>query len=561
MGIIEWAIAGGVGLGLVVLGRNQQVFGDTQPPVVVIKTPENNTIVDVEGISIEVQVTDNVEVSKVEIAATTPDGSRGTGFMPLDFDVTTNTYRGVIQAGADENTMLTVRATDTNNNTGFGSVIVKYVAPDITAPKVLIASPPANQNYPFDTKLITITGSASDNIGGVGIDRVEASVDGNQFVRLTVDNFGQWSGQLDIGSSGSHTFAVRAVDKAGNMSDVVGRSIMIASPPPPPALTEVKYSSIQSVDTKIAMASMTRYIFQAGSKISATIVTPGRLFEAIGKKNIEVISPKITSGKAGVKGVYFQDCDGVKVLDTLGDADIDLVKGGGTTDAEKSACVEFNNTINFTLDGGKYHDASRGINARANGFRDGARLDGKAVMRNFEAFNTSVEGAIGNGYKDLLVEKFKCHDCAENPLDIGFNDKSIVRDGEIWGAGAQASGIHYDSTKNNITARVKLRSCVKEALGVNKAQNCDLFDLDIAGDAVGVAISGSGTVGGKVSNNIDLHDCTIITGGAPVYIQANQGQVRIWNLDTGGKALVIQQPNPYVKVLSAPPSDYVRPVV
>jgi hypothetical protein len=101
---------------------------------------------------------------------------------------------------------------------------------DISAPNALITSPSGGGLY--GTSGVTITGTASD-IGGSSVDRVEVSIDSGAYSSVTGTT--NWSYSWTPASSGSHTFAFRAVDSLGNVQGTPASISLSADIDPPTA--------------------------------------------------------------------------------------------------------------------------------------------------------------------------------------------------------------------------------------------------------------------------------------------------------------------------------------
>jgi hypothetical protein len=100
---------------------------------------------------------------------------------------------------------------------------------DTTAPSIAISSPAAGAVL---TGLVTVSGSASDNVGVV---RVEVRVDSEPHV--VASGTASWHVALDTRAyaDGPHTISARAFDAAGNGSAVASRLVQVANAPAPGA--------------------------------------------------------------------------------------------------------------------------------------------------------------------------------------------------------------------------------------------------------------------------------------------------------------------------------------
>src|ERR671920_2206831 len=98
---------------------------------------------------------------------------------------------------------------------------------DTTAPTVGITSPAngATISGPSSGVTVAVTGTASDESGGSGIQKVEVKVGSNPFKLATATGPGgsadwsTWSASDVVTTAGSTTILARATDKAGNTKD------------------------------------------------------------------------------------------------------------------------------------------------------------------------------------------------------------------------------------------------------------------------------------------------------------------------------------------------------
>ena len=126
-----------------------------------------------------------------------------------------------------------VRATDKAGNVGKpASVAWRYVPPDTTAPTVTLTSTP-----PTSTTETSASFTFSANEPDVGY---ECSLDGAGYSACTSPTSHQSLGV------GTHSFAVRAHDAAGNLGQpaTFGWSIVAPPPPPPPPLPDLYVVSL-----------------------------------------------------------------------------------------------------------------------------------------------------------------------------------------------------------------------------------------------------------------------------------------------------------------------------
>jgi hypothetical protein len=100
--------------------------------------------------------------------------------------------------------------------------------PDTTGPDVAITSPLEGDTItgPSSGVTVNVAGTASDNPGGSGIQKVEVQVGTNPFVMATATGPGgptdwsTWTASDTATTEGSQTITARATDNAGNFMDV-----------------------------------------------------------------------------------------------------------------------------------------------------------------------------------------------------------------------------------------------------------------------------------------------------------------------------------------------------
>jgi Domain of unknown function (DUF1929)/Bacterial Ig domain len=96
---------------------------------------------------------------------------------------------------------------------------------DTTAPTVAITSPAngAAISGPSTGVAVNVTGTASDNSGGSGIQKVEVQVGSANVFRLAAprapNDWSTWSASDTITTEGNHTITARATDNANNIRD------------------------------------------------------------------------------------------------------------------------------------------------------------------------------------------------------------------------------------------------------------------------------------------------------------------------------------------------------
>jgi hypothetical protein len=113
-----------------------------------------------------------------------------------------------------------VAAVDTAGNIGplsSEASAATLAGSDITPPSVKITNPLANSTVPAG--IVSIQGTASDNVGGSGIRIVQVRADISSFSAATPrapGDWSSWSGSVTITTAGSHKIDARATDNTGN---------------------------------------------------------------------------------------------------------------------------------------------------------------------------------------------------------------------------------------------------------------------------------------------------------------------------------------------------------
>ncbi len=228
---------------------------DTTAPTVAITSPAGGATIS--GPSTGVAV---------NIAGTASDNSGGSGIQKVEVQVgSANSFKLATPTGpggsqdwstwsasdtvtTEGSHTITARATDNAGNTKDATVTVTvaFTAPsDTTAPTVAITSPAggATISGPSTGVAVNIAGTASDNSGGSGIQKVEVQVGSANSFKLgnpkAPNDWSTWSASDTVTTEGSHTITARATDNAGNTKDATVTVTV--------AFTGGTYTSIYSV--------------------------------------------------------------------------------------------------------------------------------------------------------------------------------------------------------------------------------------------------------------------------------------------------------------------------
>jgi hypothetical protein len=216
--------------------------GDSTPPTVSITSPPSGTTyTTAQTVTITASASDNVGVTRVEFYdASTLKGTD-----------TTNTYSYSWTFSAANNGIHNwiAKAYDAAGNvrsSGTVSLNVNIGTADTTPPTVSITSPPSGTTY-TSAQTVTITASASDN---VGVTRVEF-YDASTLKGTDTTNTYTYNWTFTASDNGTHNWIAKAYDAAGNVrsSSTVSLTVNICTDTTPPAtpsgLTATAVSSSQ----------------------------------------------------------------------------------------------------------------------------------------------------------------------------------------------------------------------------------------------------------------------------------------------------------------------------
>ena len=171
---------------------------DTISPVIIIEYPVEGQEFDISTISFRGNVSEEGDLSKLEIRINDGEWTLLKAAGTWDADVSL----------IEGNNTLYMRATDTSGNSGTRSVNVSYTPPDTSPPEIDIV-------VPADDSLIlvgdiTVSGTASDDRS---LRLVEVRLNDGDW--SAADGLENWDLELHL-TEGSNTIRVRASDAAGN---------------------------------------------------------------------------------------------------------------------------------------------------------------------------------------------------------------------------------------------------------------------------------------------------------------------------------------------------------
>nr|WP_250546408.1 Ig-like domain-containing protein [Geobacter sulfurreducens] len=203
--------AGNVGQSSTVTVTVNNAVADTTVPVITLTAPANKATVS-GTVAMTATATDNVGVSKVEFYVNNVLKSTDTTAPYV--------YNWDTRAVANGTYILTAKAYDAANNTGYSLVLSVTVDNDTAAPTVSVSAPANNTTV---SGTVAVNATASDN---VGVSKVEFYV--NNVLKAT-DTTAPYSYSWDTTSvaNGAYTLVAKAYDAAGNVGQSSSTSVTV----------------------------------------------------------------------------------------------------------------------------------------------------------------------------------------------------------------------------------------------------------------------------------------------------------------------------------------------
>jgi hypothetical protein len=179
---------------------------DTTPPTVSIATPTTGTAYTSSSSTLQIGGTAGDNVGATAVTWSNSRGGSGTASGTTTWSVPSIG----LQTGDN---LITVTARDAAGNVGADSLTVTYSVPvaDTTAPTVTITGPTTGTSYTSSSSSMTISGTASDNVGVTQVSWVT-----NYGVSGTASGTTNWTASGIALRSGSNIVTVTARDAAGN---------------------------------------------------------------------------------------------------------------------------------------------------------------------------------------------------------------------------------------------------------------------------------------------------------------------------------------------------------
>jgi hypothetical protein len=214
---------------------------DTTRPTVSIATPTTGASFTSSSSNLQIGGTaaDNVGVTSLSWSNSRGGGGTASG--------TTNWSVSSIGLQIGTN-VITLTARDAAGNTGADSLTVTYSAPtaDTTLPAVTITSPTSNSSYIASSSRLSISGTASDNVGVTQVSWVT-----DRGASGTASGTTNWTASEILLQSGTNNVTVTARDAAGNRkTDVLTVTYAVTtSDTTPPTISIVGPTTASSYTT------------------------------------------------------------------------------------------------------------------------------------------------------------------------------------------------------------------------------------------------------------------------------------------------------------------------
>ncbi len=249
---------------------------DTEFPSVMINSPIDGATISA-LVNLQAIATDNVAVAGVSFYM----GSTVVGVEDLSPPYEASLNPADFANGSYE---LKALARDTSGNTQFSAtlnIIISYSNNDVTPPAVSITAP---ANASQASGAITITGSASDNVGVAG---VQLLVDG--VMSGSEDTSAPYSFSLNTMTlaNGSRALSLRARDAAGNMTTSAVRTINVNNAAP---------------DTTAPAVSITAPA--ADSSVSGSVVVTGNATDNVAVVGVQLLVDGTPYGNEDLAAPY-----------------------------------------------------------------------------------------------------------------------------------------------------------------------------------------------------------------------------------------------------------------
>ncbi len=221
-------------------------------------------------------------------------------------------------------------------------------AGDTTPPTTTAARSPAANGAGWNNQNVTLTFTATDNVGGSGVNRIEVNLTGAQSLSQT---FAGASGAVTVTAEGITNVSFRAIDTAGNAETIQTQTVRIDRTPPtvtPPAPVTVVATERGGARGSASPALAT--FLSGGSATDNLDPSPNRLAPQVAGSS----AANNTFFPLGTTGVTFrfQDVAGnigsgnssVRVVPGAPDISGSIVRRGSVNKTHKFYDLKFTNT-------------------------------------------------------------------------------------------------------------------------------------------------------------------------------------------------------------------------
>jgi PGF-CTERM protein len=189
--------------------------GDTTPPDISIALPLPGQTFANPSITVSGTASDDVGLDRVEVKLESGDWMVASGTESWNIDVTLSLGQHKVYAKAIDTTG--------NSDTDYVEVEYKVSSGDTTPPNITIVSP--SQGDTFATNTITVSGTASDD---VGLDSVKVRVRSGDW--MVASGTESWSTPVTLIQGLPNTIDAIATDASGNSSEIA--SVTVTYTPP-----------------------------------------------------------------------------------------------------------------------------------------------------------------------------------------------------------------------------------------------------------------------------------------------------------------------------------------
>lgn len=236
---------------------------DTTAPTVAITSPTSGSTYATASSTVALSGTagDNVGVVSTVRWANAANSTSGTATGTTSWSVS-----GIsLASGAN---VITVTASDAAGYTTGKTltVTVTYTPPDTTAPTVAITSPTSNTTYAASSSTVSLTGTASDNVGVSTVRWANAA----NSTSGTATGTASWSVSGISLAAGANAITVTASDAAGYTA---GKTLTVTYTPPDTTAPTVAITSPTSSDTYATSSSTVSISGTAGDNVGVSTVT------------------------------------------------------------------------------------------------------------------------------------------------------------------------------------------------------------------------------------------------------------------------------------------------